>query len=67
MLENFKRTATFMRIRAQKDFDDGVDALIAEIRRAANAASGALGEISVAEAWAVIRRVASEELAKHEC
>jgi hypothetical protein len=58
--DELQRVLTTMRSEAQGMFAVGVEALISELRGFAKAAEGAIGEISVAEAWTGIERVVRE-------
>jgi hypothetical protein len=59
-MDELRKVTRMMRQSAQASFRLGVEALIAEMRRYADAASDALGEISLDEAWTGIERVVRE-------
>jgi len=54
-----------MRVSAQSEFRSGVNDLIAQIQRFADAAEGAIGEISVDEAWAGVQRTCDDAIRSH--
>lgn len=60
--ELLAQRTTMLRRAAVEGFHDGVEDLIAELRRYAAAAENAIGEISVDEAWAGLRRIVDEKV-----